>query len=135
VARESLDPFRLHPGTAVADFGVAEDFRLRKLVLLILRGLVLVGAQRGEVDEPGDARVLAGVRDDRSAVGMTHEQNRAAHSPERADGRLDVGFHRVEAVLRRHYFVALGPQCRDELFEARAVSPDTVTKNDAWLAL
>jgi hypothetical protein len=40
-----------------------------------------------------------------------------ADPPERAHGRVDVAFHRVEAVLCGHHFVPFRPKRRDQLLE------------------
>jgi hypothetical protein len=57
------------------------------------------------------------VRDDGSAVGVADKNDRTAHSPECADGRVDIAFQRVQALLRCHHFVTLSPQRRDQLLE------------------
>jgi hypothetical protein len=44
-----------------------------------------------------------------------------ACSPECADGRVDVAFQRVQAVLRSHHFVTLRSQRRDQFLETHPV--------------
>jgi hypothetical protein len=84
---------------------------------LALRRLGLIRTQGRDVDQSGNAGVYTGVRDDGAAVGVADENDRTADPPERADGRLDVAFQRVQAVLCGHYFIPLRPQRRDQLLE------------------
>jgi len=56
--------------------------------------------------------------DDSAAVGMADKNNWTADPPERAHGRVDIAFQRVQAVLRSHYLVTHRPQRRDELLKA-----------------
>jgi hypothetical protein len=59
---------REHPDTPVSDFDVREDIGDRELVLLALRRLALVGGERRDVDQPGDAVVGSRGGDESSAV-------------------------------------------------------------------
>src|SRR6185295_18502169 len=96
-----------------------------------LRGLVVVRGERGNVHEPDDPIVVAGGGDDRTSVGMTDEDGRAADPPQRAHHGIDISLERVEAVLRRHDLVPVGLKYRDHLAEARTVGPEAVGEHDA----
>ena len=52
---------------------------------------------------------FCGVAVTSSAIGVPHEHNRRADSSERADGRFDVAFHGVKAILSGDHLVTLGP--------------------------
>src|SRR5262249_3448335 len=62
---------------------------------------------------------------------MADEDGWTAHPSKRALDRRDILFGRVEPVLGRHYLVPLGLERRNRLAEARAISPDSVTEDDA----
>src|SRR5260370_41994452 len=106
IAGEARDAaVRLHPDAAVGDVNVFEDVRLRELVLLALRRLGLIRTQGRDVDQGGDAWVHTGVGDDGAPVGVADKNDRTADAPECADGRVDITFQRVLAVLRSHHLV------------------------------
>jgi hypothetical protein len=65
----------------LCDIDVREDVGDRELVLLALRRLALVGGERGDVDQPGDAAVPPGGGDEGSAVRVADENDRALTRP------------------------------------------------------
>jgi len=44
----------------------------------------------------------------------------------------DVAFETVETVLGRDHFVPLGLKRRDQLAEARAIGPESVSEYNTW---
>ena len=119
----------------VGDIDVLEDVCLGELVLLALRRLGLIRTQGRDVDQSGNTGVHAGVRDDGSPVGVADKNDRTADSPECADGRVDIAFERVQAVLRSHHLVTLRPQRRDQLLETGTIGPDAVGEDNARFVL
>jgi hypothetical protein len=63
---------------------------------------------------------------------MTNENGRAADPAERSVDCRDVAFESVETVLGCDHFVALRLKRWDQLAEARAVRPESVTEYNAW---
>jgi len=118
IAGEARNAVWTHPDATVRHFGVAEDVRLGEFILLALRRLSFVWTQGRDVDQRRDARVHAGMRDDRASIGVANKNDRTADPTECADRRLDIAFQRVQTVLRGHYLVTLRPKRRDELLEA-----------------
>jgi hypothetical protein len=57
---------------------VREDRCLREIGLLRLRTLVRVRSKRADVDQPGNAILGSRAGDDRSAIGMADQNDRAA---------------------------------------------------------
>ena len=68
VACEGIHAFRKQPDTSVGDFDVREDVCLREVGRLRLGRLIGVRCKCGDVDQPGDAIVGSGARDDASAI-------------------------------------------------------------------
>jgi hypothetical protein len=131
VSAEVLGAGRLEPHATVSDFDLREDRGRWEFVELALGGLVGIGRQRSDIDEPDHARVNSRVRDQRAAVGVADEDRRVADTREARLDRGHVRRKRVETVLRGHHFVALGLKRGDELPEASAVGPEAMGENDA----
>src|ERR1700683_5503806 len=123
---------RLQPDAAVGSINVFEHVRRGELGLYALRRFGLIRAQGCNIDQSSDAGVHGGVRVVGSSIGVADKNYRPADPPECANGRVDVAFQRVEAVLRGHYLVTLGPQRRDQLLEAGTIGPDSVREDDTW---
>src|SRR5271169_6626704 len=85
ISAEMLRTFGTKPDTSIHDFDVGEDVCLREVRLLCLRCLIGVWSERTDVNQPGNAIVDSGARDDGSAVGVADEDDRAADP---ADCRL-----------------------------------------------
>src|SRR6185503_4909822 len=89
----------------------------------------------GDVDQAGHATIGSRRGDDSAAVRMTDENGRAADPPERPGYVSNVACNGIEAVLGGYHLVPVGLELRDYLAVARAVSPQSVGENDAWLGL
>ena len=94
-----------------------EDICPGKLALLALRALVVIGRQRRDIDERGDARIGPGMGDERAAIGVPDKDNWPRHPTEARLHGGNVGRNRVEAVLGSHDFMALGLKGRDQSAE------------------
>jgi hypothetical protein len=90
----------------------------RELGLLALRGLVGIRRQGRDIDEPGNAGIGPGVRDEGAAIGVPDEDRRALDPGQASLHGGDVARERIEAVLGCHHFVALGLQRRDHFAKA-----------------
>jgi hypothetical protein len=97
---------------------VGEDVRDGELLLLALRGFGLVGCERRDVDQGGDAVVRPRVRDQGTAVRVTDKDHRAADPPETTGDAVHVAFQGVQAVLGADHLVPIRLQRGDQLLEA-----------------
>ena len=112
-----LDAALFEPDAPFRNLDVAEHGSRWKLVELALRGLVGIRRERRDIDQPGNAGIGPGVRNERAAIGVPDENRRTAHPSQTSLHGGDVARERVKAVLGRHYFVALGLQRRDQFAE------------------
>ena len=85
-----------------------KDVGSRKLGQLALGGLVCIRRESRDIDKPGHAWVGAGVRDQRAAIGVPDEKDRAADPGKTRLNGSDVTRKRVEAMLGGHHFMAIG---------------------------
>src|SRR6266851_5401545 len=97
--------------------------------------LGLIRTKGRDVDQGGDAWVHTGVRDDGAPVGVADKNDRTADAAECADGRVDITFQRVQAVLRSHHLVTLRLKRRDQLLETGTIGPDAVGEDNARFVL
>src|SRR5690606_16802818 len=103
---------------------VDDEVRRRRESLVLLRGrLAGVGRQGRDVDQGGHVRVHAGLRDDRTAPGVTHQYGGAVLPFQHARGRPDVVFKRGQRILHDGDVVATRCQV-----VAYAAPPGTVDK-------
>src|SRR5258707_2716695 len=135
VSAEILRALRTQPDTSIHDFDVGEDVGPRELGLLRLRRFIGVRSERADVNQPDNAIVGSGAGDDAAAVGVADEDNGAADPAHRCFHQGDVLCRCVEAVLRYNTLIPLRLKGNDQLAEARAIGPESVAENDAWLAL
>ena len=63
---------------------------------------------------------------------MTDENSRAADASQRSVDCRDVAFKTVETVLGRYHFVSFGLKRWDQLAEARAVGPESMSEYNTW---
>src|SRR4029077_2353165 len=131
---EACDATWLQPHATIRDFDVAEDVCARKFILLALRRLVGIRREGADGDQAGNAPVGSRGSNDCSGVRMTNENGRAADPSERSVDCRDVALKSVETVLGRDYFVPLGLKRRDQLAEARAIGPESVSEYNAWFS-
>jgi hypothetical protein len=68
VAAKEADAARLQPHATVGHLDVLKYLGPREFVLLALRGLVGIRRESRDIDEPGNARISAGMRDERAAI-------------------------------------------------------------------
>src|SRR5271154_1539043 len=66
---------------------------------------------------------------------MADEDNRARDPADCRFHQGDVLFRCVETVLRCNTLIPLRLKGNDQLAEARAIGPESVAENNAWLAL
>jgi len=109
VAGEGRDALWLHPNATVCDFGVLEDVRRGKLVLLSLRCLGFVGPQGRNVNQSRNTRVRTCMRNDGSPIGVPNKNDRTTDPTKRTYCRFDVALQCVQTVLCCHYFMTLRP--------------------------
>jgi hypothetical protein len=63
---------------------------------------------------------------------MADEHHRAADAAERRANRGCVIFNRIELVLGRDHFIAVGLKQIDNLAIAGSVGPKAVSENNSW---
>src|SRR5258707_10808169 len=131
ISAEILRTFGTKPDTSIYDVDVGEHVCLREVRLLCLRCLIGVWSERADVNQPGNAIIDSGARDDASAVGVTYEDDRAADPADRCLHQGDILCRCVEAVLRCNTLIPLCLKWNDQLAKARAVGPEPVTEYDA----
>src|SRR5271156_4107308 len=131
ISREVLDARRAHPVSIVRDFDLAEDFREREVAQLALSCLFFVRCDRRDVHEARDAVVGSGDGNGGPSVRVAYEKGRARDAPESANNAIDVPSMTVESILGGDHVVSLRPKRRDQLAEARTVSPNAVTEDNA----
>src|SRR6266576_1874263 len=135
VPTEILRAVRTQPDTSIHDFDVGEDVGPREVGLLRLRRFIGVWSERADVNQPDNTIVGSGSGDDASAVGVSDEDNGAAYPAQRCFHQGDVLCRCVKAVLRRNTLIPLCLKWNDQIAEARAIGPESVTKHDAWFGL
>ena len=108
VSAEILQALRPQPDTSIHDFYVGEDVGPREFGLLRLRRFIGVRSERADVNQPDNAIVGSGARDDTPAVGVADEDNGTADPADRFFRRGNVLCRCVEAILRRNTFIPLG---------------------------
>jgi hypothetical protein len=107
VSRKARDACRSHPEAPIRHFDVGKDVCERELGLLTLRRLVGVRRECSDVDEPSNAGIGPGSRDDCAAVRVADEDDRADNPPQCAFYCDNVACECVEAVLGSDRFVPL----------------------------
>jgi len=68
VACKARDPFWAQPDAPVFDLDLFKNVGSGELCLLALRSFIIVGAKRGDIDEPDDPVIDSCSRDDTSTV-------------------------------------------------------------------
>jgi hypothetical protein len=86
--------------------------------------------KRRDIDQGDNPILRSGVRDQRSAVGVTDQDDRAFDPTKAADDRGDVA-----AELGSQHLMAFCLKRRDQLAEARPVGPQAVGEHDARFGL
>ncbi len=89
-----------------------------------------LGRECGNVDELLHLRVVAGLGDDASAIGVAYQDNRAFEMVERAIDRGDVFLKRGQGNLRGGHRKTLMGEVGDYFAPDGAVAPDAVDEQD-----